>query len=131
MSSTQVILQIAKIATVTLFLGTCSSPPAEPPRRPGNVPANAFWVGGPDGGVFIHLQRSPETKQQPRVYDAQIYNDGSGDLWYSGKLVLTGNLHPEPNIAEPETFLGWDGERLHLADGRTMESLTSGRTTPK
>ena len=116
------------IAAVALLCSSCSRAPS-PPIRPANVPNDTFWVGGPEGGTFIRLQKHSDTPE--RVYDAWIYNDRSGGLWYSGRLVLSGPREPEPDLTQPDTFQGWDGERLHLSDGRTMEKAVRSPTTSK
>lgn len=118
------------VAFLALLCANCSSA-KNPPSRPPKVPADAFWVGGPDGGAFIRLQKSNVPAPQAGTYDAWIYNDQSGDLWYSGKLFLSGSRKLEPQITRPEAFEGWDGERLHLSDGRTMEKTNRNHPTPR
>ena len=88
------------------------------PRRPAGVPAQAFWVGGLDGGVFVLLERSNDRKG---TFAGKIYHQ-DGELLYAGPLV------PKPagtfvDPAQHEQFAGWDGERLLIADGRSLESV--------
>ncbi len=88
------------------------------PRRPARVPAQAFWVGGPDGGVFLVLERSNARKG---TFAAKIYHP-DGELWYAGSLVLK----PPGTSVDPSQhgqFVGWDGERLLMNDGRWLEPV--------
>lgn len=86
----------------------------EPPRPP-KVPAEAVWVGGPDGGVFIDCRRAGSSAE----YDCRLYHDHTGDLWDSGRYVGSS----EPPLFNPrkaESYQGFDGERIILNDYRTL-----------
>ena len=99
----------------------------DPPHRPAGVPAQAFWVGGPDGGVFVLLERANDRKG---TFAGKIFHP-DGELWYAGPLV------PAPRDAgidptQHDQFAGWDGERLLMADGRWLESVkTKGARRPR
>ncbi|HYP74352.1 MAG TPA: hypothetical protein VER12_00265 [Polyangiaceae bacterium] len=87
------------------------------PQRPAGVPAGAFWVGGPDGGVFVFLEPSSDRKGS---LVGKIYHP-DGELWYAGPLV------PKPagasvDPSQHDQFAGWDGERLLMTEGRWLES---------
>jgi len=95
------------------------------PARPAPVPADAFWVGGPDGGVFVRLERTPGDKGN---LSGKIYHP-DGELWYAGPLV------PRPpgtsvDPARHDQFDGWDGERLLMTEGRWLESVKRGAPRP-
>jgi hypothetical protein len=87
-----------------------------PPPRPAGVPAEAFWLGGPDGGAFVALGRT--AGDAPQVVRARIYYR-HGELWYAGRLRAERGTAPV-DITRPELFSGWDGEALHLSDGRAL-----------
>lgn len=108
------------VVAAAVVLQGCQAGEHSAPERPAGVPASAVWVGGADGGVFVAIRRGAEST--PGIYDAEIYFDG-GDLWYRGRVQL------EPPGGEPvatddaSALSAWDGESLHLADGRTMRAL--------
>ena len=90
------------------------------PKRPQNVPAKAIWVGGPDGGVFVVIEKRKET--EPHVYYAEIYYE-SGELWYKGGLALEPPRAPFPDPKQHELLSGWDGDALYLVDGRVLRPI--------
>lgn len=97
-------------------------PASGPPARPAAVPASAIWIGGADGGIFLALDKKAGDPE--RVYDAVVYNDHSGEVWFKGKLQLSASPELAPGSArDPKFFSGWDGERLYLADGRQLTAL--------
>ena len=96
--------------------------PVNPPKRPAGVPAEAFWVGGPDGGVFVVIKRAT---RPPGTFAGKIYHD-DGTLWYAGPLV------PAPrgvsiDPSQHHQFDAWDGDNLLLSDGRWLESVKTKR----
>lgn len=50
-----------------------------PPIKPQNVPEDAVWVGGYDGGCFVRIE-SEYTDTTHFV----IYFDSDGEIWYDG-----------------------------------------------
>jgi hypothetical protein len=105
------------IGTAVLLLNCRSS--SGPPPRPPPVPASAIWVGGADGGVFLVFDKKANDPKQ--IYDAAIYTEHSGDIWFKGKLRLSASPEIDPRVyRDPKFFSGWDGERLHLSDGRQL-----------
>jgi hypothetical protein len=80
------------------------------------VPAKAIWAGGVDGGDFILL--SPA--KAAGTYSAKIYNDHSGDLDFTGDLRLTAPSEAPIDVNDPKIYSGWDGQTLHLRDGRSL-----------
>ena len=89
---------------------------AEPPR-PIGLPPDAFWVGGPDGGVYLTLQRS-SAPGSATYMGAVYYADGS--IWYRGPLRLKPNGSKPIDPSDRKQFVGWDGTRVLLNDGRTL-----------
>jgi hypothetical protein len=94
---------------------------ADAPPKPGNVPAQAVWSGGPDGGVFLLVSKTDG--QAAGVYQGQIYHDRTGELEYDGKLKLNDNSRPEPDWSDASSYAGWDGSRLYLSDGRFLTAV--------
>ncbi len=50
-----------------------------PPIKPQNVPEDAVWVGGYDGGCFVRIDS--EYSDTTRFV---IYFDSDGEIWYDG-----------------------------------------------
>ena len=44
--------------------------PLSPPERIGDIPINAFWVGGSDGGLWYEFFTNNDS-----IYHFRIYND--------------------------------------------------------
>ena len=88
--------------------------------RPPQVPREAFWLGGPDGGVFVVVQKRP---QDPRpLYQGRIFYP-HGEPWYEGPLALEPSDRPDVDLRDSKVFVGWDGERLLLSDGRSLRAI--------
>ncbi len=100
-------------AAVVSFLFAVAS--AAQPVRPSGVPPAAFWVGGPDGGVFAII----DPGKTPREFRAAIYDDVTGHRLYGGPLVLDGGgTLAQPG--DPALYDGWDGQEMLLRDGRKL-----------
>jgi hypothetical protein len=103
-------------AALCLPLVACQQGSEPEPPRPRGVPAKAIWAGGLDGGDFILL--SPA--KAAGTYSAKIYNDHSGDLDFTGDLRLTAPSEAPIDANDPKIYSGWDGQTLHLRDGRSL-----------
>ena len=103
------------IAATAIAVG-CMQDSAGEPRRPPAVPARATWVGGPDGGVFVVLRATTATTYAGTVY----YPDGS--IWYAGTFVLRPLGARAFDPARAKQLSGWDGTKLLIDDGRTLEA---------
>ena len=102
---------------LALALTACSKSPSEPPR-PKGVPEQAIWVGGADGGVFTYLERRPSDPAP--IYRATIYDDVSGSPLFQGRMVVVPQDRSILDLRNPALFSGWDGQALHLTDGRRL-----------
>ncbi len=87
------------------------------PPRPDNIPESASWVGGPDGGMYILVQKN--NKDIPAIYDAEIYHS-SGSASYKGKLAINPPDNPQFNYNDVNSYSLWDGDTLYLQDGRQL-----------
>jgi len=99
-------------------LASCTQGQSVHPR-PDSVPKLAFWVGGEDGGVFVLVR---EAAGKTDTYQMSIYNDRTGKALYDGLAKLSprgGSI----NIRDPKLFSGWDGEKMLLTDGRSLEPV--------
>jgi hypothetical protein len=91
-------------------------PVAEEPVRPNGVPAEAFWVGGADGGVFIRLE---PPVAEPSTYSGAIYAE-NGLVEYEGRFTLEPASSEPFDIQDRQGVAGWDGTRVVLKDGRAL-----------
>jgi len=94
------------------------------PIHPKGVPQQAVWVGGPDGGVFVEVRPVPSNTN---TYMVTIYHDRTGIVLYHGLAELRPAGGEALKVDDPTAFSGWDGEKMILADGRTLEPKSSGR----
>ena len=103
------------VALAGLFLALGTGHSRAEPARPLTVPSSAFWLGGPDGGVFVQLK----LVTAPGIYSGSIYHP-DGALWYRGRFLLrpTGGKAIDP--ADIQQFSFWDGSQLVLEDGRAL-----------
>lgn len=108
-------LLLAFLISSACKIKTIESDP-EPPPRPQNVPSDAVWAGGLDGGSFIVMK----ALSKPNWYSAQIYSDATGDLVFQGTLALDQESGPVLDLGDPKALDGWDGDTLHLRDGRSL-----------
>jgi hypothetical protein len=93
----------------------------KPPQKPPNVPKEAIWSGGVDGGVFILVQKD---KNSPaNIYFADIYYDSTGEIWYKGRLSIDPLEKPDFDYRNKEVYSGWDGDTLYLKDGRILKAI--------
>jgi hypothetical protein len=100
---------------------TNESMSAAPPKRPANVPKEAIWSGGKDGGVFICITKSKDAPDN--IYNAEIYFDTNGEVWYKGRLLLEPSENQNIDSKDKNAYAGWDGDTLYLRDGRTLKAL--------
>lgn len=72
-----VVMGLALLCGVYLYKKTTYT--CKPSSRPQNVPEEAVWVGGTDGGCYCLLLSTFSD-----TCHFVIYNDFSGDTWYNG-----------------------------------------------
>lgn len=87
------------------------------PPRPENIPKGAFWLGGPDGGMYLLVQKN--NKNSPGIYEAEIYYS-EGSISYRGKLAINTPSNPQFSYDDINSYSGWDGDVLYLQDGRQL-----------
>lgn len=90
-----------------------------PEDRPASVDKEAVWVGGADGGVYVLVTKLAGAA--PDTYQARIYH-ANGDPWYQGALVLNPQGSKPLDLQDSKQYSGWDGDTLHLSDGRYLKS---------
>jgi hypothetical protein len=114
---------LAALVFVLATVLACNSASGEPPR-PAAVPKQALWIGGADGGAFVLLRKDPS--DPAHVFHARVFH-AHGEPWFTGALALPADDKGAVDIGRREAFAGWDGEKLILADGRTLRPLRAAR----
>jgi hypothetical protein len=69
---------------VLLFFMGCSQGDVNPPARPNDVPKNARWGGGVDGGRWFSCEKSNKEWH----YHCAVYDDNYGKVVDEGEYVL-------------------------------------------
>jgi hypothetical protein len=90
-----------------------------PEEKPAKVHEEAVWVGGADGGVYVLVTKPTDAAFD--IYQAQIFYE-NGELWYQGALALTPQGNKPLDLQDKKQFSSWDGDTLHLSDGRYLKS---------
>jgi hypothetical protein len=103
------------VVLATLVWG-CTQNGSEP-ARPAGLPSDAFWLGGPEGGVFVSLKRHEE--RGSTSYSGAVYHP-DGSVWYKGSFVLEPASGKPVDPSDRQQFAGWDGTQLLLEDGRAL-----------
>jgi hypothetical protein len=103
--------------TLTLLVGGCRSRQGGV-AKPAGVPADAFRVGGADGGVYVELKKVASDPADS--YQGTIFEERTGIVWYRGKLKLLPNGNATIDVKDADLFSGWDGDALLLKDGRKL-----------
>jgi hypothetical protein len=97
-----------------LSLAACNTP-VVPPARHANVPPDAVWSGGADGGAWIACKGPVGTE-----YDCTVFDDFTGDLRAAARFTYVGL--GSPPAAQSLDFSGFDGDTIHLKHGRALVS---------
>ena len=101
-----------------LSAAACNDPATpSPPARAAAVSEVAVWIGGADGGVWIHCQNGSPIR-------CSVWAE-SGEVWSQGEFRLSGGTLG-PFASWSSELLGWDGTRILLADGRSLEGPGGG-----
>jgi hypothetical protein len=99
-----------------ICLAACRSPSLEPKVRPTGVPSNAVWVGGADGGAYVHCTVDVGRNVNP----CEVWNDYTGQLVESGdyRLVKEGRAAraSELRISFPDF-----GGKIYLEGGLVLK----------
>jgi hypothetical protein len=96
------------------------------PSRPENVPADAVWAGGTEGGAWILCV---PTLANQALLSCRMFNDRDGTLWARGTYMparITWDAAKEAPVTSPAPlpdrweFEGFDGVALFLKQNITL-----------
>jgi len=104
------VVLIILLLTVYFYL---SKSGIKPPERLGNIPKQAEWVGGVDGGSWYQVTKIISKN----TFRVKIYDEGNGEL----EIDTTFTLNPDCSFKEIDSTLlvksinGYDGEKILLS----------------
>ncbi len=96
---------------VVMFVTMCNVA-TKPPERKSNIPSEAQWYGGKDGGVWIVVSSS----HRPNSFNVVVYNENNGNvivkgLYRASAECSNGNL----TVEEVRKYINaFDGEKILL-----------------
>jgi hypothetical protein len=99
------------LSVLSVSVQGCSSS-SEPSDRPSQVPSDAIWAGGPDGGAYIRCSDPQAKRNKCVVYFA------NGAVWMAGDFVLQ-----QSGQAATQNELQYsyaDGNDIGLQGGKTL-----------
>lgn len=85
------------------------------PARPATVPETAIWAGGADGGAWIECV----VDESENANWCTVWNDQTGSVWARTHFVLDDTGGPAVDMEQID--LSFDGTRIKLGNGRTLE----------
>ncbi|MBK9564264.1 MAG: hypothetical protein IPO37_03445 [Saprospiraceae bacterium] len=91
------------IVILIIFMLSCNNPVNK--NRPSNVPENAIWKGGSDGGCWIIINPIAEGNLECKVF----YENG--DVWEEGTFIKNGDCNIDQSEALNQ-ITGFDGENI-------------------
>ena len=102
------------LAIAVLLAASCIGERVVPRERPTEVPSDASWAGGADGGSWIRC----EVREARQANYCTVYHENSGDIIAEGWFVLrdTGRAAPLADL----TYSAFDGYEIHLEGGDVL-----------
>lgn len=92
------------------------SPTLAPKHRPPNVPSDAKWVGGADGGAYVRCGIDLAQNVNP----CSVWNDNTGALVESGDYKLVKEQRAANQAELQITFPDFDGQ-IYLKGGLVLK----------
>ncbi len=122
MKKVAIIILLALVVVVGLwyFLKLGSQWPCDPPEKPKSVPQEAVWKGGCDGGNWIELVDTRNSK-----YRFRIYRDWDGTLELDADFKPVSCENPKLTISNWEqSITGYLNEKINLKDTSCYLQIT-------
>ncbi len=106
------LLSLLLIGSVAIFYLLNKKPEVHPPAQVSNIPSNAKWIGGVDGGNWYLLKKVVS----PNVFRITIYNERSGDIEADTTFTLNPlcTLKAIDSLTLIKCINGYDGEKVLL-----------------
>ena len=115
---------IAFVVGIALFVAMldllgCHKPASlEPKIRPANVPQDAIWAGGADGGAYVRCGVDISRKVNP----CTVWNDYTGNIVESGDYILTNQARAAVQ-AELRIAAADFGGHIYLQNGLVLKRI--------
>jgi hypothetical protein len=113
---------IGALISCAMILDGCGDARLEPSKRPANVPENAVWAGGPDGGAYVLCS----VDEPLNVNRCTIWNDYTGDS-RSGvfRLAEDNRAATKPELVYKSAMMPGDHEgTIYLKDGKLLKEIS-------
>jgi len=95
-----------------ILLTSCETK-TSPPERLNNIPQNAIWYGGKDGGVWIKIDNG----SKPNSFYLEIYNDYTGELESKGEYFVKECYNKQFSLNEISKLISaFDGVKVLLTE---------------
>jgi hypothetical protein len=106
---------LVNLISVLLFfcLASCIQEVEEVRPRNENIPINAIWIGGSDGGVYAVVTKLNNS------FGAEIY-DERGNIAYKGKMKHISDNKMLFDYRNPKSYIGWDGDVMYLINQQSL-----------
>jgi len=107
------IVTVIVVMSVLVFIWLlCQSSNVNAPERLSNIPADAKWAGGHDGGNWFQVLKASENNS----FEIKIYNDNTGEVEASSSFVLNPDcvLLKIDSMTLIRSISGFDGSRILL-----------------
>lgn len=111
-SNSYIIMARILLLISVLCLSACMHT-LKPPVHLKNIPQNAFWAGGPDGGDWYVVN---DVHPHKNSADIAIYNDQDGSIIMSRQFILVCSGRGDPMWIEDlkKQISFFDGQRIYL-----------------
>lgn len=105
-----------------IFIFTKCKQDVKPPQRIKNIPIEALWYGGPDGGCWIKIDSTNIVNE----YRVTVFYEGDGSIWSNGLYKLCESCESKNLSLEKIKDLidGFDGEVIILDIIKNKEYCT-------
>jgi hypothetical protein len=105
-----------------IFFTSCKQSKVKTPDRLRNIPQEAKWIGGVDGGSWYQVSEV----LSDNAFKIKIYNDGNGELEVDTIFILNPNcaLKKIDTSKLMKSIDGFDGEKILLNIENKRCSLT-------
>ena len=90
----------------------------EPIQRPENVPVEAIYEGGSDGGNWITYN---QYKDSSNVFYCEVYNQYTGNILYKGLFRLENGIITLSELKKESGI--YSGNYIFLKDGRKLKTV--------
>jgi hypothetical protein len=110
MKSKTIIVLFIVLITILFVVNYFTDSVTKPPKRLANIPKQAEWVGGVDGGNWYQIKKVISKN----TFNIKVYNEKTGEIEVDAVFVL----NPNCPFKEIDSMLliksinGYDGEKI-------------------